>query len=689
MSPSAPLQTLATAAPGPVQRLVALLTCIAFAIATAALVPIAAQPMGPMPGFVPAYQTALIVTYGVTTYLFFAQYRRTGSRPLLVLAAGSLFTTLVVFVQLLTFPNVFAPGRLVGSGPDTTTWLWTFWHLGPPLFGLAYALLERPGQGRSVVPGRENVLGGAAVLSVLAYAGLVTLLVTRDVHLLPKTVDGDDYALLTSSGVGPAVVALTLAALAALVWTTRLRTVLQLWLAVSLVLLLLDNWVTMAGSARGTVGWFAGRLEALIAGLLLLGVYLREVDFLYARAERTAEERERERAALGLARDNLALALEAAEMGDWHLDLADDTIRRTLESDRIFGYETAPAAWHRAEFMDRVVPDDRAAVEAAFADALTGAPLEFACRIRRADTGAERSIAVRGKTYLDEAGRPVSMTGVLMDTTERRDIEERLAQAQKMEAIGQLTGGVAHDFNNLLTVIVGNLDMILRQPDNAGRVQRLAASSLKAARHGAEVTEKLLAFSRRQVVRAETVNPNRLLKDFEALLRRAVGETIEVRLDLDPFLHPVRLDPGQFESAILNLARERPRRHAGRRPLHGAHLQRGRWPGRPRRPLRARAGRPHPGSRVGYGHGHGRRHDGARLRALLHDQGRRQGHGSRPQPGLRLRQAGLRPRPHRERGRGGHDRPPLAAPLGRARGRPAARRGRDARCGAPRRARWC
>ena len=113
---------------------------------------------------------------------------------------------------------------------------------------------------------------------------------------------------------------------------------------------------------------------------------------------------------------------------------------------------------------------------------------------------------------------------------------------------------MAHDFNNLLTVIVGNLDMIVRKPDDAKRVERFATSAMTAARRGAEVTEKLLSFSRRQVLRPVTVNPNRLLKDFRDLLERAVGETIAVRLVLDASLDPVRLDPGQFESAVLNLA---------------------------------------------------------------------------------------------------------------------------------------
>ena len=131
--------------------------------------------------------------------------------------------------------------------------------------------------------------------------------------------------------------------------------------------------------------------------------------------------------------------------------------------------------------------------------------------------------------------------------------QEQLRQAQKMEAMGQLTGGVAHDFNNLLTIIVGNLDLVARHADDATRVRRLTAAAQRAAARGAKLTRQLLVFARRQLLRPETVNPNQLLLDFEGLIGRAVGETIRVELDLDPALHPVRLDPGLFEAAVLNL----------------------------------------------------------------------------------------------------------------------------------------
>jgi nitrogen-specific signal transduction histidine kinase/CheY-like chemotaxis protein len=145
------------------------------------------------------------------------------------------------------------------------------------------------------------------------------------------------------------------------------------------------------------------------------------------------------------------------------------------------------------------------------------------------------------------------MAGIVMDTTEQRTAEDTLHQAQKMEAIGQLTGGVAHDFNNLLTVIVGGLDMMIRRPDQAERVVRLAEAAMTAARRGERLTQQLLAFSRRQMLRPEVLNPNRLLLDFEGLARRAVGEAISLQFELDAGVFPIRVDPTQLESAILNL----------------------------------------------------------------------------------------------------------------------------------------
>lgn len=267
----------------------------------------------------------------------------------------------------------------------------------------------------------------------------------------------------------------------------------------------------------------------------------------------TLEQRVNERTGeLESARDTLEFALDSAGMGSWDLDLRSNSTRRSAKHDRIFGYPEGLSTWGREQLLGHVVPEERSSVAAAFDQAAEIGGLDVECRIVRAD-GEVRWIATKGQVKRDSRGAPGRMAGIVMDTTERKNTEETLHQAQKMEAIGQLTGGVAHDFNNLLTVIVGGLDMMIRRPDQPERVVRLAEAAMTAARRGEKLTQQLLAFSRRQMLRPETLNPNRLLLDFEGLARRAVGEAISLRFELDPGVFPIRVDPTQLESAVLNL----------------------------------------------------------------------------------------------------------------------------------------
>ena len=252
------------------------------------------------------------------------------------------------------------------------------------------------------------------------------------------------------------------------------------------------------------------------------------------------------------ARETLAFALESAGMGSFDLDLVMNTARRTRLHDAIFGYEEGVAEWNRESFVEHVVEEERDGVRRHMAAALSSGTLDVECRIVR-PSGAIRWIAAKGRVDYDNAGTPIRMAGIVVDRTEHRLTEEALRQSQKMEAIGQLTGGVAHDFNNLLTVIVGGLDMMIRRPDNADRVTRLAEAAMKAAQRGEQLTQQLLAFSRRQMLRPQTLNPNRLLLEFKPLAERAAGGGIALEFDLDPGVDPIRTDPAQFEAAVLNL----------------------------------------------------------------------------------------------------------------------------------------
>ena len=137
--------------------------------------------------------------------------------------------------------------------------------------------------------------------------------------------------------------------------------------------------------------------------------------------------------------------------------------------------------------------------------------------------------------------------------SERDEAEAALRRAQKLEAVGQLTGGVAHDFNNLLTVIIGALDLIQRHPGDAVRRDRMIDAAQGAARRGERLTQQLLAFSRRQALKPELVIVDDLLMESEPLLRRAVGEAVTLTVAPGAPGAVSSLDPSQFEAAVMNL----------------------------------------------------------------------------------------------------------------------------------------
>jgi two-component system cell cycle sensor histidine kinase/response regulator CckA len=155
---------------------------------------------------------------------------------------------------------------------------------------------------------------------------------------------------------------------------------------------------------------------------------------------------------------------------------------------------------------------------------------------------------------LDENDEVQFIGGVGIDITERRELEDQLRQSQKMEAVGRLAGGVAHDFNNLLTVISGYGDMIMRGLPADDPLHGCIEEVLKASSRATSLTNQLLAFSRRQVIQPKILDVNVLVANMDRMLRRVIGEHIELETVLTPGLGPVKADAGQLEQVIMNLA---------------------------------------------------------------------------------------------------------------------------------------
>jgi signal transduction histidine kinase/CheY-like chemotaxis protein len=260
-------------------------------------VPFAKVPLAQVSPFIPIYQSALAVNDLITAVLLFGQFSFLRSRALLVLASAYLFTALIAVAHMLTFPGLFAPTGLLGAGPQSTAWLYMFWHGGFPLLVIGYALL--PDKGRETRQPRRRA-GGAVVsgvAAVVAAVGGLTLLATAGQGALPAIMRGHHYTpamiIVVSS-----VWVLSLFTLVVL-WRRRPHSVLDLWLMVVMCAWLFDiALAAVLNAGRFDLGFYAGRIYGLLAASFVLGVLLIENGRLYFeldRQNRSLENTVRER----------------------------------------------------------------------------------------------------------------------------------------------------------------------------------------------------------------------------------------------------------------------------------------------------------------------------------------------------------------------------------------------------------
>ncbi len=297
--------------------------------------------------------------------------------------------------------------------------------------------------------------------------------------------------------------------------------------------------------------------RVLVFGIVAAGVVvsltflLRQLSDSLSTSRRLVEDLERNQIML-------AKAEEIAGMGAWSWDSDSGKVSGSEHYHRLLGREPGESATdldgnliHPNDLERFMEAQQRLTREGDFND-------EF--RVVLHD-GEERILRIQARTQFDRAGKLRHVDGLAQDVTEeraseseRRALEIQLLQAQKMESVGQLAGGVAHDFNNLLTVIGGYSEILL---DGAGddEPSRDAATQVQVAvQRAAELTRKLLAFSRKQVLRDEVLDLNDVVSGIESMLERLIGDQIEIQIDLDPRAGRIEADPGQLEQAIVNLA---------------------------------------------------------------------------------------------------------------------------------------
>ena len=310
----------------------------------------------------------------------------------------------------------------------------------------------------------------------------------------------------------------------------------------------LDNtWTTYSlMEAEDRTRWMAWGIAALIVAL---GLALWQAISL--RLARRAAEKATTDTSIALSR--YQLVARATNDALFEYDFRTGTVVWNEAVHALFGYPPDQVGSDVTWWRSRIHPDDRERVTAGIRSAVLQRASTWSDEYRfRCNDDSYASVVDRAHLAY-EAGEPARMVRAIMDVTARRKLEEDLRYAQKMEAVGRLAGGIAHDFNNLLTIILGYGSLLKQTLPVGEQTEDHVRVIMGAAGQAARLTQQLLAFSRRQVLRPETLNLNAVIGEMEKILRGLAPPDIELVMSLAPDLGKVRADRGQIEQVVMNL----------------------------------------------------------------------------------------------------------------------------------------
>jgi two-component system, cell cycle sensor histidine kinase and response regulator CckA len=267
--------------------------------------------------------------------------------------------------------------------------------------------------------------------------------------------------------------------------------------------------------------------------------------------EEALQSSQREEAKLRAREDRLQISLDAANVGTWDWNIRTGEVRWSENLERIHGQSPGDFRGTFEGFIDGVHPDDRQRVLDAIQNAtVTGETYEVEYRSPRSD-GATMWLEGRGRVSRDEAGEPLWMSGICMDTTERHQLQDQLRQSQRLESLGVLAGGIAHDFNNLLTGILGNASLADERLKPGDPARPLIRNVVAASQRAAELTQQLLAYAGKGRVCVEPLDLGDLVRNFMPLVRPSIPMGVELGMDLAPA--PIKADAGQIHQLVMNL----------------------------------------------------------------------------------------------------------------------------------------
>ncbi len=270
---------------------------------------------------------------------------------------------------------------------------------------------------------------------------------------------------------------------------------------------------------------------------------------------RDITDRKKAEEALQLSEERQRLALETARAGLWDWDVTRDAAYVSPQCEAVLGYEPGELTDSREWWKAMVQREDLERTLEAVAERADDSIEPFSAEYRiRHKSGRSIWVAAHARVVSRSSdGRPLRVMGTLSDITERRTVQEQLAQAQKLESVGRLAGGIAHDFNNLLTVINGYGDLLMRELKEGDPLRAWAVEIRSAGERAASVTSQLLTFSRKQVGDPRPMDLNKLINEHRAMFQRLIGEDIDLVVQVEETPAVVMADPVQIHRVIMNL----------------------------------------------------------------------------------------------------------------------------------------
>jgi PAS domain S-box-containing protein len=515
-----------------------------YAALTLALLTVCRQPGPEMPGFNAAFGAGVFVADLATCFLLLILFRQTLQASVLVLASAFLFSALMAVAYLLAYPDAVTAGRaLVGSG-QTISWVYNCWIVGFALVSLAACALEAWGNDYKLhgLPPRVAAAFAATVAFLLSLIVLIVAAAWGD--RLPMLSVGASWTPLNAI-VNYGGVIVLVASVAIIFLSIGSRSDLFLWLSLALAAMALGNVLAAAGGGRYTVGWYACRLSWGASACVMLLYFMAQFVRQHGQLQRTTgdlAERTRERDRIWSVSEDL-LGVSTFE-GYF--------VAMNPAWTRVLGWSEPEVKSMHVDTLRH--PDDALHSRAGRARLAQGVPtVRMENRFRHKD-GSWRWIAWtmtadQGLIYV--AGRHVTAEREAQEAL--RKAEADAAHRQKMEALGQLTGGVAHDFNNLLMVVAGFVPRVKDAVAHDEKATEAAQAIEIAAQRGAALTRQLLSFSRRQPINPVVVDIGARIEALRPLLTSTVGPFVDLQLKIAPDLWPAHIDVNEFELALLNL----------------------------------------------------------------------------------------------------------------------------------------